>query len=111
MWGAGMMGQVWPRLRPRLLGALLATAVLGCGHAALGSVLGSVLGTVVSWAQGTCVVCVLGTVVCWAQGPRVARPRSARGVLVVRLLWRGRCLMVAGTLPDEDQCRWLEQEA
>ena len=70
MWGAGMMGQVWPRLRPCLLGALLATA-------ALGSVLGS----------------VLGTVVCWAQGPRVARPRSARGVLVVRLLWRGRCLM------------------
>ena len=98
------MGQVWPRLRPRLLGALLATA-------ALGSVLGSVLGTVVSWAQGTCVVCVLGTVVCWAQGPRVARPRSARGVLVIRLLWRGRCLMVAGTMPDEDQCRWLEQEA
>ena len=75
MWGAGMIGQVWPRLRPCLLGALLATA-------ALGSVLGS----------------VLGTVVCWAQGPRVARPRSARGVLVVRLLWRGRCLMVAGTL-------------
>ena len=95
-----MMGQVWPRLRPRLLGALLATA-------ALGSVLGSVLGTVVSWAQGTCVVCVLGTVVCWAQGPCVGRPRSApciclerQGVVVVRLLWRGRCLMVAGTLPD-----------
>ena len=92
------MGQVWPRLRPRLLGALLATA-------ALGSVLGSVLGTVVSWAQGTCVVCVLGTVVCWAQGPCVVPPRSAPCIclerqVVVRLLWRGRCLMVAGTLPD-----------
>ena len=100
-----MMGQVWPRLRPRLLGALFATA------AGDGVVRAQGLGTVVSWAQGTCVVCVLGTVMSWAQGPRVARPRSARGVLVVRLLWRGRCLMVAGTLPDEDQCRWLEQEA
>ena len=105
MWGASMMVQVWPRLRPRLLKALLATAAGDGGVRAQG------LGTVVSWAQGTCVVCVLGTVVSWAQGPRVARPRSARGVLVVRLLWRGRCLMVAGTLPDEDQCRWLEQEA
>ena len=67
MWGAGMMGQVWPRLRPCLLGALLATAalgsvlsswcsVLGTVRGAVGHLEGSVLGTVVSWAQGTCVV-------------------------------------------------------
>ena len=78
---------VWPRLRPRLVGALL------------GSVLGSVLGTVVWWAQGSF----------------VGRPRSApciclerQGVVVVRLLY---VVVVAGTLPDEDQCRLLEQEA
>ena len=92
MWGAGMMGQVWPRLRPCLLGSLLATA-------ALGSVLGSVLGTVVWWAQGSF----------------VRRPRSApciclerQYVVVVRLLY---VVVVAGTLPDEKQCRLLEQDA
>ena len=85
------------------MGSVLGSAL----GSVVGSLLGSVLGTVVSWAHGTCVVCVLGTVVCWAHGSRVGRHRGApcscierQGVLVLRLLWRGRCLMVAGTLPD-----------
>ena len=86
---------VWPRLRPRLVGALLGSV--------LGSVVGSLLGS------------VLGTVVWWAQGSFVRRPRSApclclerQGMVVVGLLY---VVVVAGTLPDEDQCRLLEQEA